>query len=126
MRRGLKKRETSFTRPAAAIYRAAFNGEPLPRGWRVIRTEKLLWSDVKRYGLKTKARTYIGYCANWKRTIYVTDRAFACSKGRWNPDESGWRGVLIHEFIHQRCPELRHGREFTSLAAAAYGRVVSR
>ncbi len=126
MRRRLKLKlgDKDITKQAAVIYRAAFNGEALPKDWRVVflKTRGRRWGySVGPYG----HRGAVGRCC-WGVSVILLHRSCwhggGSHSGRAVPGSS-WLGVLIHEFIHLRCPFLQHGREFDRLTAAAYARV---
>jgi len=98
----------SIARDVRLLYRAAFNGETLPPRWRVFFVDKVL---LERHG-RIQYGTVGAY---WRvcRLIEVERPA----------THHGWLHTLIHEFIHQRCPGLRHGAEFERLIDAALERM---
>jgi hypothetical protein len=113
---------------ARAVYLAAFNGEPLPRGWRVE------WAGFMRGAL--------GLCINSERRILLSLGDLRTKRTRPTFYRSSAPGcvvvhgvsgyydrpkcileILVHEFVHSRTPGLRHGKEFDSLVRAAVARV---
>jgi hypothetical protein len=119
----------NITRQVAPLYRAAFNGETMPKGWRVYIVERITSEDHARgnslLGLFTPAAWHLRR-GRWRReptTILLSRRAWRTPHGAGNSPGSGWLGVLIHEWIHGRCRGLKHGAEFNRLVAAAYARV---
>lgn len=85
------------------VWRAAFN-EPPPKRLRV------RWS--------VKLGVYLGW-AYGSGTVELSWQKFAPEAktngrryGDRQHDEYSLLGVLIHEFVHLRCPGLKHGKEF--------------
>lgn len=114
-----RRGDKDITAAARVIYRAAFNGEALPKRWRVLFIRKR-----GRYGIGPRSGT-LGRCSWSTQTIVLHREAWTMdgfNAGRVVKGSS-WLGALIHEFIHQRCRQLRHGQEFNRLTAAAYERL---
>jgi len=112
-----------ITVQARAIYRAAFSGDELPKGWKVSFVDRCVSSRRQRFGSSRKinhspARRW-GQCWYSRKTIEV----LSPSVHPGHEGHGGWICTLIHEFIHQRCPRLRHGQEFDRLIDAALVRV---
>ena len=80
------------TVPARQVWSALFPGHPWPRGWRV------QWAGFMRG------------CSGL--TIYA-ERRVLLSYG--DARRGDVLGTLLHEFVHVRCPGLRHGAEFRQL-----------
>ena len=93
------------TAPAKQVWAALFPGEPWPRGWRVE------WAGFMRGAL--------GLCVYGERRILLSWGDFA----RPRKDGKGPVETLAHEFVHVRCPDLRHGKEFASLEAELHRRL---
>jgi hypothetical protein len=109
-----------ITLQARVIYRSAFGGDELPKGWRVSFVDHCVSTRRRRGGGSRKishspAKRW-GQCWYSRRTIEVLSPKVHAGQG-------GWLHTLIHEFIHQRCPGLRHGLEFDRLIDAALARV---
>lgn len=123
MRPRLRTGDKDITQAARVIYRAAFNGEALPKRWRVwmvfdrLKVEQTPYS----HGFTIGAGRYaLGLCSYRLQTIFLCGR-------RWHESGAGcrgWLGKLIHEFVHVRNRGLRHGADFNHLVAAAYARVL--
>lgn len=122
------RRYESLTPIARSIYPACFNGEPFPRGWRVE------WAGFMRGAL--------GLCVYGERRILLSLGDLRTKRTRCPfyrstaPGSIMYHGVsgyfgrpkcivetLVHEFVHQRTPGLRHGREFDALCRAATARL---
>lgn len=101
---------------ARIIYRAAFNGERLPKGYKV---EMVYRVDDWRYGGERKRSDRVGQINRYRKHIQV----LAPGAGYKTWTNRNWVRTLIHEFIHLRCPGLRHGEEFERLVNAAYLRI---
>jgi len=115
-----------ITPQARVIYRAAFNGETLPKRWRVYfvdRCEHVGWAWYDKPSRPVKVVTILydrrGQIDRVAGRIDVV-RPSRRQRFDWR---DGWLHTLIHEFIHQRCPRLHHGREFNRLIDAALARV---
>lgn len=89
---------------ARQVWIAAYPGEPWPRGWHV------QWVGFMRGAL--------GLCLWDERRILLS-----WADANRNRDGYGVLGTLLHEFVHVRCPDLRHGPEFCALENAARVRV---
>ena len=106
-----------ITRAARVIYRAAFNGDQLPKGWIVTMTDQ----QFNREGRLRVGRSNLrGLCVWFEYAILI-----ASPQSRPRDERFNWLRTLIHEFVHQRCPRLRHGKEFEALVEAALARVWS-
>lgn len=119
MKRRLHAGDRDITKAANVIYRAAFHGEAMPRGWRVVVPGTI---RAHRFGTHVGYGDYgggvnLGRCSWHSKTILMSRRCWK-REGKY-----GWLGVLVHEFVHMRCPSLIHGREFERLVAAAMERV---
>jgi len=101
-----------ITGRARVLYGAAFNGEDLPRGWKVYFVDRCRWSS----GVINHRRA--GQCSWLTKRIEVVPALQRPST--WSKH---WLRTLIHEFVHQRCRGLRHGREFDRLVDAALERL---
>lgn len=84
------------TQPARQVWAALFPSEPWPKGWRVE------WAGFMRGAL--------GLCIYRERRILL-------SLGDCRRPKPGRGAVrtLVHEFVHVRCPKLRHGQEFRDI-----------
>ncbi len=123
-RRRLAKGQRDLTAGADVIYRAAFFGEGLPEGWRVIRFEK----RTRWHGAQIGPQGYHGAAGrcSWRLKTILLHRCCWQSGGLHSEravPSSGWLGILLHEMIHMRCPGLKHGREFNDLTRQAWERL---
>lgn len=90
------------TAPAKQVWAALFPGEPWPKGWRVE------WAGFMRGAH--------GLCLYGRRMILL-------SYGDARKRGSVPVAVLCHEFVHVRCPGLRHGAEFRGLVENYMARI---
>lgn len=88
------------TRAAQHVWRQVYPGDPWPRGWRV---------------------AWAGFMRGAMGLTYWSERRILLSHGdaRRHPVLL----TLVHEFVHVRCPDLRHGAEFRRLVNAAAERL---
>lgn len=97
----LKVRSKRITRQCQVLWRAAFPGEPWPRGWTV---EWVGWM-----------RGALGL------TCYGSKRVLLSWGDRKKHD---WLRTLCHEFVHVKWGhKLRHGDDFERLVESAYRRL---
>jgi hypothetical protein len=97
------KQPNDPTGPAREVWAALFPGEPWPKGW------KVRWAGFMRGAL--------GLCIHGEKRILLSYGDHR-RPGRHGPVET-----LVHEFVHLRCPRLRHGQEFRALERALFTRI---
>lgn len=82
------------TQPARQVWAYCFPGHPWPKGWRV---------------------QWVGFMRGAAGLTVWTEQRVLLSHGDASKKQSDVLGTLLHEFVHIRCPGLRHGPEFRGL-----------
>lgn len=123
-RRRKWKAPNNPTPQSRLVWAKCFPGEPWPSGWRVE------WVGFMRGALALTSWDerciLLSYGDHAGRAIITRRNHFIASAEGTRP-ATKLRALpvetLLHEFVHVRCPALRHGKEFNSLVTGLRRRI---